>query len=52
MPERAIEEFRITEEPYYLPVDGEVDLFAAAHSARLLAASYLRVKKLYGTTAR
>src|SRR5687767_10284262 len=35
MPERAIEEYRIGEEPYYLPVSGEIDLFAAAHSARL-----------------
>ena len=35
MPERAIEEYRIGEEPYYLAVGGEVDLFAAAHSARL-----------------
>jgi nitric oxide reductase NorQ protein len=35
MPERAIEEFQITEEPYYLPVNGEVDLFTAAHTARL-----------------
>jgi nitric oxide reductase NorQ protein len=35
MPERAIEEFRIVDEPYYLPTNGEVDLFTAAHSARL-----------------
>ena len=35
MPERAIEEFRISDEPYYLPVNGEIDLFEAAHSARL-----------------
>src|SRR2546427_7876135 len=35
MPERAIEEYRIVDEPFYLPVDHEVDLFEAAHSARL-----------------
>jgi len=27
MSERAIEEYRIAEEPYYLPVDNEVGLF-------------------------
>jgi len=35
MPERAIEEYRIADEPFYLPVDHEVDLFEAAHSAHL-----------------
>src|SRR5256885_14570103 len=35
MPERAIEEYRIAAEPFYLPVDHEVDLFTAAHAARL-----------------
>src|SRR5258707_14295133 len=35
MPERAIEEYRIADEPYYLPVDHEIDLFAAAHAAHL-----------------
>src|SRR5438445_12167448 len=35
MPERAIEEYRIAEEPYYLPVDHEVDLFESAHAAHL-----------------
>lgn len=35
MSERAIEEFRVVDEPYYLPVNGEIDLFQAAHSARL-----------------
>src|SRR5437660_8899002 len=35
MPERAIEEYRIADEPYYLPVDHEIDLFEAAYSARL-----------------
>src|SRR5437879_3108900 len=35
MPERAIEEYRISEEPYYLPVDNEIDLFEAAHAAHL-----------------
>lgn len=35
MSERAIEEFRVIDEPYYLPVNGEIDLFEAAHSARL-----------------
>ena len=35
MTERAIEEYRISEEPYYLPVGREVDLFEAAHAARL-----------------
>jgi nitric oxide reductase NorQ protein len=33
--ERAIEEYRATEEPYYLAVASEVDLFEAAHMARL-----------------
>src|SRR5206468_6395092 len=35
MPERAIEEFRISEEPYYLPADNEIGLFEAAHAAHL-----------------
>jgi nitric oxide reductase NorQ protein len=35
MPERAIEEYRVAEEPYYLPVDNEVGLFEAAHAAHL-----------------
>ena len=35
MPERAIEEYRISEEPYYLPVDNEIGLFEAAHAAHL-----------------
>src|SRR5580765_5064225 len=35
MPESAIEEYRIVDEPYYLPVDHEIDLFEAAHAARL-----------------
>ena len=35
MPESAIEEYRVAEEPYYLPIGREVDLFEAAHSARL-----------------
>src|SRR5713226_3312757 len=35
MPERAIEEYRIADEPYYLPVDHEIDLFEAAHAAHL-----------------
>jgi hypothetical protein len=35
MSERAIEEYRIAEEPYYLPVDNEVGLFEAAHTAHL-----------------
>src|SRR5881227_1258308 len=35
MSERAIEEYRITDEPYYLPVDNEVGLFEAAHAAHL-----------------
>lgn len=33
--ERAIEEYRVTDEPYYLAVASEVDLFEAAHIARL-----------------
>lgn len=33
--ERAIEEYRATAEPYYLPVAREVELFEAAHAARL-----------------
>ena len=35
MPESAIEEYRVAAEPYYLPIGREVDLFEAAHSARL-----------------
>src|ERR1700674_851371 len=35
MPEQAIEEYRIAAEPYYLPVDHEIDLFEAAYAARL-----------------
>jgi len=35
MPELAIEEYRVVDEPFYLPVDHEIDLFEAAHSARL-----------------
>jgi len=35
MPERAIEEYKIADEPFYLPVDHEIDLFQAAHAARL-----------------
>jgi len=35
MLEQAIEEYRVATEPYYLPIGGEVDLFEAAHSARL-----------------
>src|SRR5438477_10077312 len=35
MPERAIEEYKIADEPYYLPVDNEVGLFEAAHAAHL-----------------
>src|SRR5438445_403668 len=35
MAERAIEEYRVSEEPYYLAVGPEVNLFAAAHAARL-----------------
>lgn len=35
MPEKAVEEYLVTDEPYYLPVRNEIALFAAAHSARL-----------------
>jgi len=35
MPERAIEEYKIADEPYYLPVDNEIGLFEAAHSSHL-----------------
>src|SRR5438270_10177807 len=35
MPERAIEEYKIADEPFYLPVDNEVGLFEAAHAAHL-----------------
>src|SRR5947209_13574048 len=35
MPERAIEEYKIADEPYYLSVDNEIGLFEAAHSSRL-----------------
>src|ERR671917_2201241 len=33
--ERAIEEYTVTNEPYYLAAGGEVGLFEAAHAARL-----------------
>ncbi|MGH9900373.1 MAG: CbbQ/NirQ/NorQ/GpvN family protein [Pyrinomonadaceae bacterium] len=33
--ERAIEEYTVTEEPYYLAVAREVELFEAAHATRL-----------------
>src|SRR5499433_1225224 len=35
MAEQAIEEFRVTQEPFYLPVGNEVELFEAAHAAHL-----------------
>ena len=35
MPESAIQDYRVTNEPYYLPVGREVELFEAAHSAQL-----------------
>src|SRR5438093_6520013 len=35
MSERAIEEYKVVEVPYYLPVDNEIGLFEAAHSSRL-----------------
>ena len=35
MPESAIQEYRVATEPYYLPVGREVELFEAAHSAKL-----------------
>jgi nitric oxide reductase NorQ protein len=35
MPEQAIEEFRVAQEPYYLPVSREVELFEAAHTSHL-----------------
>jgi nitric oxide reductase NorQ protein len=35
MPESAIKDYRVANEPYYLPVAREVELFEAAHSARL-----------------
>src|SRR3954453_15443351 len=35
MPESAIQDYRVATEPYYLPVGREVELFEAAHSARL-----------------
>ena len=35
MSEQAIEEFRVTKEPYYLAVAREVELFEAAHATRL-----------------
>src|SRR3954465_15232434 len=33
--ERAIEEFRVSNEPYYLPVREEIELFEAAYAAKL-----------------
>ena len=35
MPERAIEEYVVTDEPFYLAVGREVELFEAANAARL-----------------
>src|SRR5690348_11410798 len=35
MPESAIQDYRVASEPYYLPVAREIELFEAAHSARL-----------------
>src|ERR1700752_5338894 len=35
MPESAIQEYKVETEPYYLPVRREIELFEAAHSARL-----------------
>src|ERR687898_918977 len=35
MSERAIEEYVVTDEPFYLAVAREVELFEAAHAARL-----------------
>src|SRR5687768_17936035 len=35
MTERAIEEYVVTDEPFYLPVAAEVELFEQAHAARL-----------------
>src|SRR5579885_3401720 len=35
MAERAIEEYVVTDEPFYLSVGREVELFEAAHAARL-----------------
>ena len=35
MPESAIQDYRVANEPYYLPVGREVELFEAAHSAKL-----------------
>jgi nitric oxide reductase NorQ protein len=35
MQETATQEYRVAKEPYYLPIGREIDLFAAAHSARL-----------------
>ncbi len=35
MTESAIQEYRVANEPYYLPVGREVELFEAAHAAKL-----------------
>src|SRR3954464_9973356 len=35
MPESAIQDYRVSTEPYYLVVNREVDLFEAAHAAHL-----------------
>ena len=35
MPESAIQDYRVANEPYYLPVAREIELFEAAHAARL-----------------
>jgi nitric oxide reductase NorQ protein len=35
MAERKIEEYVVTKEPFYLAVGREVELFEAAHAARL-----------------
>src|SRR5688500_19164895 len=35
MAESAIQDYRVATEPYYMPVGREVELFEAAHSAKL-----------------
>lgn len=35
MPESAIQDYRVATEPYYLPVGQEIELFEAAHTAKL-----------------
>jgi len=38
--ELAVEKYKVENEPYYLPIRQEVELFEAAYAAKLPAMSY------------